>query len=80
MLHFHHLFRQNHHLRCYLLGTNKLPMHVNRLINILKIFLWINILKYVQTDIYCKIKIIHLTKKSNDYRANKRCIANNNRQ
>jgi len=34
--------------------------------------MWLNIVKQIQTDIYCKIRSIHTPKKSKDYRANKR--------
>jgi len=36
------------------------------------IFMWLNIVKQIHTDIYCKIRSIHTPKKSKDYRANKR--------
>ncbi|XP_050053667.1 uncharacterized protein LOC126549153 [Aphis gossypii] len=36
------------------------------------IFMWLNIIKQTQTNIYCKMRSIHVPKKSKDYRANKR--------
>ncbi|KAL4126366.1 hypothetical protein QTP88_010588 [Uroleucon formosanum] len=34
------------------------------------IFMWLNIIKQTQSNIYCEIRSIHIPKKSKDYRAN----------
>jgi len=36
------------------------------------IVIWLNIMKQIQTYIYCLIRSIHTPKKSKNYRANKR--------
>jgi len=32
--------------------------------------MWLNIMKQIQTNIYCKTRSIHILKKPKDYRAN----------
>ncbi|KAF0774030.1 MULE domain-containing protein, partial [Aphis craccivora] len=42
------------------------------------IFMWLNIIKQIHTNIYCKIRSIHTPNKLKDYLVNKRCEAIDN--